>query len=333
MLSEPKSCCASCYYSFQNYVQDVVEQFEELITIAEEEDNDLLKDYILRMKEVRDLSETNTPFLESIVSLYTKQFKTEEDVEKSLEHSCCTLNKHNMSRISDVIQQTVREWSGEGSYVRDSCFRVLLDEIGTKKRVLVPGCGLARLPYELVKNGNECYACECNHYMILTLNALIQAKKEAFTICPYLVFTSDLVSSDFQRLKLKIPDVAPNEFLSQVKFSEEDFVTYTEKSQVTFDVVCTCYFMDTAFDAVEYITSIFKVLKSGGQWVNLGPLHWVNNCISSFHFTLEEIIQIAKRVGFTLVKNSEMKSTTYIPQRDCTTPVTYLPRLFIMSKP
>lgn len=38
--------------------------------------------------------------------------------------------------------------------------------------------------------------------------------------------------------------------------------------------VCLC--VDTAPNIVEYIETIYKLLKPGGVWINLGPLlyHW-----------------------------------------------------------
>jgi hypothetical protein len=43
-----------------------------------------------------------------------------------------------------------------------------------------------------------------------------------------------------------------------------------------FDAVATCFFIDTAPVAMEYIEVIKHVLRPGGVWVNCGPLsfHW-----------------------------------------------------------
>ena len=46
--------------------------------------------------------------------------------------------------------------------------------------------------------------------------------------------------------------------------------------EAAFDAVTTCFFIDTAPVALEYIDVIWRVLKPGGVWVNAGPLsfHW-----------------------------------------------------------
>ncbi|CAM9952703.1 unnamed protein product, partial [Phaeothamnion confervicola] len=41
-----------------------------------------------------------------------------------------------------------------------------------------------------------------------------------------------------------------------------------------FDAVVTSFFIDTAENVVGYIATIRHVLRPGGLWINLGPLHW-----------------------------------------------------------
>jgi len=39
-----------------------------------------------------------------------------------------------------------------------------------------------------------------------------------------------------------------------------------------FDVVVTCFFIDTAANILDYLLSIRKLLVEGGIWINMGPL-------------------------------------------------------------
>jgi carnosine N-methyltransferase len=67
--------------------------------------------------------------------------------------------------------------------------------------------------------------------------------------------------------------------------------------------VVTCYFIDTANNVLDYITTIFNALKSGGVWVNLGPLsyHYAESKDQpSIEFSLEEVIQLTEAVGFSI---------------------------------
>ena len=41
-----------------------------------------------------------------------------------------------------------------------------------------------------------------------------------------------------------------------------------------FDLVVTCFFIDTAENILDYIAVIYHVLRPGGLWINVGPLHY-----------------------------------------------------------
>lgn len=40
----------------------------------------------------------------------------------------------------------------------------------------------------------------------------------------------------------------------------------------SWDCVATCFFIDTAHNVLEYMETIWKILKPGGVWINLGEL-------------------------------------------------------------
>lgn len=65
-----------------------------------------------------------------------------------------------------------------------------------------------------------------------------------------------------------------------------EFVDSYSEQESEWDCVLTCFFVDTApvvFECVQrggvmcrYVELIYKILKPGGYWINLGPLlyHW-----------------------------------------------------------
>ena len=96
-----------------------------------------------------------------------------------------------------ILHSFFREWSEEGKDERDSCFAPIIDELSTyfnpidvpyQKRILVPGCGLARLPLEIVKLGLCCEGNEFSAYMCLSSNFVLNGIEngEKFTIYPWL---------------------------------------------------------------------------------------------------------------------------------------------------
>lgn len=83
-----------------------------------------------------------------------------------------------MHRNQAVLHSLAREWSTAGELERQATFRPILDALSQKlpvtyenvhhQRILVPGCGLSRLPVEIVSRG---YSCEANEYSMFMLTA------------------------------------------------------------------------------------------------------------------------------------------------------------------
>jgi hypothetical protein len=72
-------------------------------------------------------------------------------------------------------------------------------------------------------------------------------------------------------------------------------------NQSKFDVVVTCFFLDTASNVLEYITMITKLLRpKGGMWVNVGPLQWHQK--SQIRFSADELYNIIEEVGFQIME-------------------------------
>lgn len=69
------------------------------------------------------------------------------------------------------------------------------------------------------------------------------------------------------------------------------------------DAVVTCFFIDTAHNIVEYLQTIYAILKKGGIWVNIGPLlyHYADMPDEmSIELTWEEVREVATKIGFTI---------------------------------
>ena len=90
----------------------------------------------------------------------------------------------NYSKVKSTLHQLVRDWGEEGAAERASCYGPVLRELAAllpvtaatanRQRVLVPGCGLGRLVYELALAG---YAAQGNEfsYQMLFVSHLIRA--------------------------------------------------------------------------------------------------------------------------------------------------------------
>jgi len=105
---------------------------------------------------------------------------------------------------------------------------------------------------------------------------------------------------------VSIPDVLPRDMIPpNVEFSMSagDFIESYSSQTGQWDCVCTCFFIDTAKNIVEYIEIISNILKPGGLWINLGPLlyHFADTEGEfSVELTYEEVKAISIKLGFRI---------------------------------
>ena len=80
-----------------------------------------------------------------------------------------------------------------------------------------------------------------------------------------------------------------------------------------FDLVVTCFFLDTADDLLRYVAVIAHVLAPGGLWVNAGPLH--HHSTRSVPYTHAEVLGLADAGGLDLLEQREL-TTSYAGEHD-----------------
>lgn len=151
--------------------------------------------------------------------------------------------------------------------------------------------------------------------MLLTssfiLNQLHTA--QSTTIFPWIDNPNNVRKNGDMTRPVLIPDRTAIEILGNnprgdLSMCAGEFIEVYGKSPDSWDSVVTCFFLDTAVNVVDYIRTIYSILKPGGVWINHGPLlwHWHssydNNSDSryqqSVEFSLEDVEEIAKSIGF-----------------------------------
>lgn len=121
----------------------------------------------------------NQKFWNDLVNFQDFNFAPrDENSTKIVKHQGKHISIAQMHRTQAVLHSLVREWCSEGIEERNASFVPILEELQrllpiTKDnaytmRVSVPGCGLARLPLEIVSLG---YCCEANEYSMFMLTA------------------------------------------------------------------------------------------------------------------------------------------------------------------
>jgi len=197
------------------------------------------------------------------------------------------LRPMDMEKVQSTLKQIVRDWSDAGANERKDCHGRILtkllslytdEEDRAGKKVLVPGAGLGRLAFDIAKLGFECQGNEFSLYMLFTSNFILNKCRaiNCFKVFPYIHNFTNNKSSKDQLAVATFPDIDPNELSEDAKFSMAagDFLeVYNEAEYVSSqDCVITCFFLDCAHNIIEFIQTIHRVLKTGGTWINLGPL-------------------------------------------------------------
>uniref|UniRef100_A0A0G4HL64 carnosine N-methyltransferase n=1 Tax=Chromera velia CCMP2878 TaxID=1169474 RepID=A0A0G4HL64_9ALVE len=203
----------------------------------------------------------------------------------------------NISKVRSTLRQFVRDWSTEGEQERRECYQPLLDALeeylpvscrrpdGNAPKVLCPGSGLGRLPYEVMKRGYSCQGNEFSYFMLFGSNFILNfsVQREALVLMPYCLASNNRLGHEDHLREIRVPDEAPAETIrpevvaaNRQEFSmcAGEFVeVYTAPNQLKdWDGILTCFFIDTAKNVITYVRAIAGLLRTGGLWANLGPL-------------------------------------------------------------
>ena len=115
------------------------------------------------------------------------------------------------------------------------------------------------------------------------------------------VFPEEQVSDQFNLLK----DMQQSSDAFQhpnISYVIGDFVSIyaSPTKHDVYNSVATCFFIDTATNIYEYITTIRNLLKTGGIWINLGPVQWHRN--AQLQPTTAELKDLILSAGFKIMK-------------------------------
>ena len=89
------------------------------------------------------------------------------------------IDENSKNKLDILLQQLVREWSKEGRKEREESFSPVLDALikyvpqNKNKKVVNPGCGLGRLPFEIANLGYDSLGVEFSYQMIFLSQFLL----------------------------------------------------------------------------------------------------------------------------------------------------------------
>ncbi|CAM0138629.1 hypothetical protein VKS41_008360 [Umbelopsis sp. WA50703] len=324
-----KVLMAFAYYRRHSLIMNNRRRYDYML--LPEEHKALVPHLLQKINRVDGLIEENTKILKEIVR--ASGIFSDGDLRDSVSKTNTQkppVSANDMDKVRSTLKQFVRDWSKEGEAERQASYDPILNELEDiysdipieergKLRVLVPGAGLGRLAFEICKRGFSCQGNEFSFYMLLSSNFILNRveKTEQFTIYPFVHSFSNIRDSEQQLAPICIPDVLPSSIPLTADFSmvAGDFIeVYGDgtKNQGQWDVVATCFFIDTAKNIIQYLEIIHKILKPGGTWINLGPLlyHFENTPgENSIELSLDDVRDVAQKIGFTITNEKSFSST------------------------
>ncbi|KAL1637839.1 hypothetical protein SLS56_000395 [Neofusicoccum ribis] len=212
-----------------------------------------------------------------------------------------TATPSDMDKARSTLRQMYRDWSADGAAERAACYEPVLAALEAEfaatprahrdaHRVLVPGAGLGRLVLEVCVLGFSVEGNEISYHQLLASSFILNhtARAEQFALHPWALSFSNHASRAHQLRRVRVPDVHPATALAassdgarthafeRMGMAAADFcVSYrAAEYRGAFDAVATVFFIDTAPNLINYVEAIANCLRTGGVWINLGPLLW-----------------------------------------------------------
>lgn len=199
--------------------------------------------------------------------------------------------------------------------------------------VLTPGCGLARLSFEIARLGFNSVGNEFSYHMLAASNHLLNHTESIgqYEIAPFVHSFSNHFSDKDMLRRVDVPDIVPSETLKDASFSMAtgEFVESFggADSTSTFECIVTCFFIDTAHNVVEYIETVRNLLKDRGLWINLGPSLWHHEhgqdrhghsafdeegrFVGSIELSTGDVMSLIEKMGF-VIEQQDRVSTPYM---------------------
>ncbi|KAM4578796.1 carnosine N-methyltransferase [Fundulus diaphanus] len=312
---------------YRYHVQEQVKRAERQFQSLSPRHQRLLPGVPSNLGRIRQCAEHNQEVLDAIVHNSLHMFENVEYGEREDPRKARPSSTFDMDKLKSTIKQFVRDWSETGQAERDSCYKPIIQEIQrlfpsdqydvSRVSVLIPGAGLGRLAWEIARLGYACQGNEWSFFMLFSSNFVLNRceTENELTLYPWIhQFSNNKKSSD-QTRPIRFPDVNPQSLPLNTDFSmvAGDFVeVYSEPE--CWDCVATCFFIDTANNVLEYVDTIWKILKPGGVWINLGPLlyHFENIANElSIELSYDDIRTAMVKYGFIFEVEKESMQTTY----------------------
>ncbi|KAL1519205.1 hypothetical protein AB1Y20_003465 [Prymnesium parvum] len=217
--------------------------------------------------------------------------------------------------LGAVWRQLANEWTGEGSVSLGALRRRLcgLAAAHSPASVLVPGCGMARLAWELARAlpHARVLALDASEAQVGAARAMLRcAAPAAVRFHPFLDEPRNALHARGRAAALDAPDVAPAAEGGGLRLERADFFEWARGAPPQVECVVTCFFLDCLQDPVAAVEAVRDALAPGGLWLFAGPLayhHW-----PQLSPPVEHLLTLAAEVGLPPVGAPELIHAPYV---------------------
>ncbi|KAH3682316.1 hypothetical protein WICPIJ_006731 [Wickerhamomyces pijperi] len=306
----------SAFHNYTKHTQyTLIEPKRKRYEALTARDKDLLSWFPGYITQIEAAVDSNQQFFNAMVNHVSTNWGIELEKIGFIETSASDYEK-----VKKCLKQCYREWSLEAQNERDISFHRTLDHLVFKYpdirtrpncKILIPGCGLGRQNFELIREGFQVQGNEFDYFMILISSFLVNDRlsKAAYQIHPFIHDGSHQRSRVSQFRPINIPDIDQIQQLSTLQRTfgndadvmdlmsittgsfidlygpndkqivESSYFTkssgqFRDENKGKFDFVISSFFIDTACNYLEYLDTFSHCLKDNGEWINFGPLQW-----------------------------------------------------------
>lgn len=166
-------------------------------------------------------------------------------------------------------------------------------------RVLVVGAGGCRLAYDLHRSdpNAETIVVDIDPFLFTVAHSVVRGGKVRLREANSEIDEIGYVSREWE---LTVPDGPIGD--DRFHFLLADGLEPPFEPG-TFDTVVTPWFIDLVpGDLRDFLGALYPLLRSGGQWLNIGPLRYRPETPVPLRFAREEVFDLAARCGFKVKK-------------------------------
>ena len=312
-------------------------------------------EYSKRHKEYKDAVIRNQFCLDCILR-HAGQPHSQQQQHQS---KTMTVTDDQLSKVSSVLKSLMRDWSSCGETERIAAYGPIksfvkkylpldpnISVAHKPPQIVVPGSGVGRLAFELASMGYSVQGNEFSMYMLLASDFILNNgghicnPERPLNLSPWLLESRNVHASTDQLRTIQVPDVDPVTMLmpphddnqkSSGSFPEfsmaaGDFTAIYNTEPGVWDCVASCFFLDACPNVVEILQVIYKMLKPGGIFINLGPLlyhfsgpplgpndrsieeyrhrydHLDTRYLTSINLCYDDIKEIMNKIGFEILE-------------------------------